>query len=464
MMPLAAAHPRPAIRPPVVHEARRRGRQSAPTGPLTKNVFIIALNDFHHQRLKRLRGAEDIAFHGLIDPAKVYETEEFDIPGMLKEAEDQLNAFDGTIDAIAGYMDFPVSTMLPILCNKFGARTTSLESLLKCEHKYWSRSVQHEVIPDHIPNFTAFDPFDDRALSKIGQAGLAFPFFVKPIKSSGSRLGFRIDNPEDFADAVQKLRADIGTISTPFNYVLDQADLPDEIKAIDGRYCMAEQIIGGRQCTVEGYVYEGEVVAYGIVDSIRYPQVLSFFYYLYPSNLPARVQDKMAELTRTIMSHTGFNNSAFNIEYFWDEVSDQIWLLEINTRISQSHCDLFEKVDGISNQQVTVNLALGRRPDMPHRQGQHHVAGKFFYRVFFSDATVTAVPDQEQIDAAQAQVPGTVIAPQVKVGTRLSDLPEQDAYSYAVAYIWMGAKSQGKLLWNYEQTIKSLNFQFDIDE
>ena len=61
---------------------------------------------------------------------------------MLQEAEGQLNSFDGSIDAIVGYMDFPVSTMLPILCRKFNVRSPSLESLLKCEHKFWSRSVQ----------------------------------------------------------------------------------------------------------------------------------------------------------------------------------------------------------------------------------------------------------------------------------------------------------------------------------
>ncbi|MDZ7825168.1 MAG: hypothetical protein U5R48_02935 [Gammaproteobacteria bacterium] len=197
---------------------------------------------------------------------------------MLAEAEARLDAFDGSIDAIVGYIDFPVSTMLPILCRKFGTRSTSLESLLKCEHKYWSRSVQREVIPEHIPKFTYFDPFDDDALSRIGEADLRFPFFVKPIKSSGSRLGFRIDKPEDFDYAIERLRAEIGSISEPFNHVLDQADLPDEIRAIDGRYCMAEQVIGGRQCTVEGYVQNGEVVPYGVVDSIRYPQVLSFYY------------------------------------------------------------------------------------------------------------------------------------------------------------------------------------------
>jgi biotin carboxylase len=432
---------------------------------MKKNVFVIGLNEINRERLQRLRGADGIAFHGLIDPAAVYDTQEFDIPAMLQEAEAQLSSFDGTIDAIVGYMDFPVSTMLPILCRKFNVRSPSLESLLKCEHKYWSRVVQREVIPEYIPKFTAFDPFDDEALRKIGQAELAFPFFVKPIKSSGSRLGFRIDNPEDFDYAVEKLRAEIGSISEPFNFVLDQADLSDEIREIDGRFCMAEQMIGGRQCTLEGYSFEGEVVPYGVVDSIRYPQVLSFFYYMHPSRLPEKIQNKMRELTKTLIPHIGFDNSGFNIEFFWDEVQDRIWLLEINTRIAQGHCDLFEKVDGVSHQQVTVDIGLGRRPDMLSRQGEFKVAAEFFYRVFFNDATVARAPSPEEIAAAAARVPGTTIQVHATEGMRLSELPEQDAYSFAVASIWMGASKQSTLLWNYERVLKKLDFEFtDIVE
>jgi hypothetical protein len=331
---------------------------------MTKNVFVVGLNAMNAERLTRLRGVEDVVFHPLLTSEAVSDTQEFDIPAMLREAEETLDSFEGTIDAIVGYIDFPVSTMLPLLCAKYGTRNASLESLLKCEHKYWSRKVMAEVVPDHTPTFTAFDPFDDNALSKIGEADLRFPFFVKPIKSSGSRLGFRIDSPEDFDYAIAAFRAEIGQISEPFNYVLDQANLPDDIKAIEGHYCMAERVIGGRQCTVEGYVHDGDVVPYGTVDSIRYPQVLSFFYYLYPSTLPRRVQDEMNEITRRVMAHIGYDNAGFNIEYYWDEVQNKIWLLEINTRIAQSHCDLFEMVDGVSHQQVTVDLGLGRKPDM----------------------------------------------------------------------------------------------------
>jgi len=432
---------------------------------MTRNVFVIGLDELNAERLKRLRGVEDVEFHGIVEPAKVYDTQEFDIPEMLTDSERVLDNFDHSIDAIVGYMDFPVSTMLPILCEKYGTRNASLEALLKCEHKFWSRKVMREVIPEHTPAFTAFDPFDEDALSKIGDADLRFPFFVKPIKSSGSRLGFRIDSPEDFDYAITRLRAEIGQISEPFNHVLDLADLPEDIRTVNGGYCIAERIIGGRQCTVEGYVHEGEIVPYGTVDSVRYPQVLSFFYYFYPSKLPRRVQDQMYDITREVMAHIGYDNAAFNIEFFWDELQDQIWLLEINTRVAQSHCDLFESVDGVSHQQVTVDLGLGRRPDMPSGEGEFNVAAEFFYRVFFRDATVARVPSKAEIAVAEEQAPATRIASNVSKGMRLSELPEQDAYSYAVASIWMGASTQGKLLWNYEQVLKRLNYEFaDIEE
>ncbi len=426
----------------------------------SRHIFVVGLNEANHERLRRLRGAEHWQFHGVIEPAAVYDTEEFDIAAMLAEATAELEAFGEPIAAIVGYMDFPVSTMLPILCERFGTRTTSLESLLKCEHKYWSRRVQREVIPEHIPAFTAFDPFDERALEVIGAAGLYFPFFVKPIKSSGSKLGFRIDTPEDFQAAIERLRAEIGLIADPFNTVLEHARLPPEVAEVDGGYCIAEEIIGGWQCTLEGYVFQGEPVIYGVVDSIRYPGVLSFYHYLYPSQLPPAVQDEMIGLAKRVMAHIGYDNAAFNVEFFWDEVQGRIWLLEINTRISQSHCDLFEKVDGVSHQQVTVDLALGQRPDMPSRQGDYALAGKFFHRVFFRDATVSRVPTEEEIAALGSGFPDALIDVQVVAGQRLSTLPEQDSYSYALAHVWLGAADYAGLLADYEALAARLAFEF----
>ncbi len=433
------------------------------TKPATKNVFLVGLDDFNRDKLRSIRDADDYAFHGVLDPAEVLETYDFPIEQMLDRAEQQIRAWQadtgGGVDAITGYMDFPVSTMLPLLCERFGVRSASLQSLLKCEHKYWSRLVQREVVPEHIPPFVAFDPFDESAFDAID---IPLPFWVKPIKSSGSMLGFHIASREDFEAAMVEIRDQIHLISGPFNFVLDQASLPEEVAAVDGHFCLAEGIIGGRQCTLEGYAFGGEVHDFGIIDSVRYQNGSSFFRYEYPSNLPDRVREKMSEITRAVIAHIGFDDCAFNIEFFWDRELNHVWLLEINTRVSQSHSDIFEKVDGQSNQQITIQVACGQRPDFPRGQGRYACAAKFFWRVFDADVDteVTRVPTVDEIDAVAGRFPATVVKPQVEVSTRLGDLLEQDSYSFVICELYLGGDDTKDLLDKYVECRELLPFEF----
>jgi hypothetical protein len=424
-----------------------------------KHVFVVGLNDFNRGLLERTPHAGEYEFHGLLDPAEILETYDFPIEEMVERSVRRLEEFrertGEEIDAVCGYMDFPVSTMLPLICTRVGTRSPSLESLLKCEHKYWSRVEQKKVIPDHIPDFTVFDPFDDEALRKIR---LPYPFWIKPIKSSGSFLGFRIDNDDDFGRAIPVIREQINLIGGPFNFVMSQVDLPDEIARVDGSYCLAEGIIGGRQCTLEGYSLNGRVEATGIIDSIRYENGVSFFRYEHPSSLPFKIQERMVRLSEKIIPALGFDDSAFNIEYFWDRGRDKIWLLEINTRVSQSHSDIFEKVDGASNQAVTVDVALGRDPEFPYQRGEFVRAAKFFWRLF-EDGVVTKVPTREEIERVEAEVPGTVVRPQVVPGMRLSELLEQDSYSYAICQLYIGGDDQKDLLDRYIHCQDLLTFE-----
>jgi hypothetical protein len=429
-----------------------------------KNIFVVGLNEFNRALLERTPHAAEYEFHGLLDPAEVYDTYEFPIPDMVRRSIEQIREFEqatgGSVDAICGYMDFPVSTMLPLICREFGTRSPTIEGLLKCEHKYWSRVEQKRVVPDHIPEFTAFDPFDDDALSRIE---LPYPFWIKPIKASGSFLGFRIQNEEDFAAAIPHIREQIGLVSDPFGYVVDHVELPPEVSHVASHFCMAEGIIGGRQCTLEGYSLDGRVETIGIIDSIRYENGVSFFRYEYPSTLPFKVQERMVRLTERIIPAVGFDNSAFNIEYFWDREKDRVWLLEINTRVSQSHSDIFEKVDGASNQAITVDVALGRNPEFPYQRGEFLRAAKFFWRVF-EDGIVTAVPTDEEIARVEREMPGTIVRPQVVPGMRLSELLEQDSYSFAICYLFIGGDDQKDLLDKYLRCQEILTFEFEWDE
>jgi len=425
-----------------------------------KQIYIIGLNDFNLQKLNSIRNAEDYEFHGVIEPSALTDTEDFSMKDLIETARGELRRAGNAIDGLVIYFDFPVSTMWPILCKEFGLRSPSLESLLKCEHKYWSRIEAQKVIPDNIPGFAAFDPNGDDPMSDIP---FDYPFWIKPIKSSGSRLGFRINNKTDFEAAVRILRENIDSIADPFNYVLEQADLPPEIAAVNGHYCLAEQIIGGRQCTVEGYVFEGKPRVYGIVDSIRHKNKVSFLRYQYPSRLPLEVRKRMAGLANDYVKQVGFDNSCFNVEFYWDPKTDQIWFLEMNTRLAESHCDLFHKIDGRSNHEIAIDIALGRKPDYPRRRGEFKVAAKFFHRKF-QDALVTRVPSAEEVRKIEAEFPGTTIRLQVKQDMMLSELPEQDSYSFAVAHIFMGAGNQKRLLRNYRKVRKGLGFEYKFLE
>src|SRR5699024_3771923 len=310
------------------------------------NVFVLGMDEFNQRKLERLPIAAQCRFIGLIDPAEVLEAEYFPIDDMLARAEAEINAFDGIPAAIIGYVDFPVSTMLPILAGRFGLRSASLEALLKCEHKYWSRLVQREVVPGHIPQFELVDPYGD---DPVGKCKIAYPFWLKPVKSAGSYLGFRIDNADQFEQALATIRAHIGIFAKPFDRILARAELPAEIAAAGGHFCLAEALITGQQCTLEGYVYNGEVHFHGLIDSIRAKGRSTFLRYQYPSSLPEQARQQMEAVSRRLLAHIDFNQSAFNIEFFWDAERDTAWLLEINTRVAQHHSDLFEKVNGVSN-------------------------------------------------------------------------------------------------------------------
>ncbi len=422
-----------------------------------KNIFVVGLNEFNIEKLQSINNADMYNFVKLLDVEDVLERDNYPLQDILDKGREQISDFNGTHDGIIYYIDFPVSTMIPIFGKEFGFKTASLESVLKCEHKYWSRYEQRNIIPEHVPLFQAFDPFDDNAIERIE---IKYPFWVKPVKSFSSYLGFRINNKSDFILATSVIKKNIGRFADPFNYMLDMVQMPHGVAEVRGNYCIAEDIIGGRQCTQEGYCYEGMVEVYATIDSFREPYLPSFSSYQYPSILPPDVQKRMTVISKTIMEYLDYNNAPFNIEYFWDMETNRIWLLEINPRISESHCDLFEKVDGSSSHQVAVELALGIKPSPQKGNGEYNCAAKFFVRSF-EDAMVTRVPSAEEIQHIEEElVPGSIIKIKAIEGKRLSEMMDQDSYSYNTAIVFVGADSKKHLDEKYRLIQDHLHFSF----
>lgn len=421
---------------------------------MRKNVFVLGYDEHNFRILQDMADAAECAFHPLLTFDDIY-GEQIKFGDVLSAAQRELDAFEGPIDAIIGFWDFPVSSLLPLLRQRYGLPSASLEEVVKCEHKYWSRLIQAKVI-DEYPPFGLVDPEHDTKPPE----GVRYPLWVKPVKSFSSVLAFGVADDEAFRDALGKIAEGISWVGEPFDALLDHVDLPPEIAAAGGQVCLAEEAITGQQLTVEGYRYRDEVVLYGVVDSVRYDNSPSFLRYQYPSSVPDHVTKRLADISRRVVEAIGLDRCTFNIEYFWDPGTDAITLLEINPRHSQSHAELFEDVDGMANHEVMLRLALGRDPDFQHGNGRYGVAAKWFVRRF-DDGIVRRHPSPEEIEAIQNIVPGTTIELAVHAGDRLSELHEQDSYSYALASVYIGAADEAELTTRYEQVLAALPFEID---
>jgi hypothetical protein len=79
----------------------------------------------------------------------------------------------------------------------------------------------------------------------------------------------------------------------------------------------------------------------------------------------------------------------------------------------------------------------------------------------FEDAWVTRVPSEDEIRRAAEAVPGTHVDILVSPGTRLSELQNQDSYSYELADIYIGASERSKLEESYRRVLEILTFEFE---
>ena len=425
------------------------------TGEKVRNVFVIGLDEANLPTLRQVPGASSLCFHQLLTVEEL-QIGEVHLPELIEKARGVLDAFDGSVDAIVGYWDFPVSTLVPILSEHYGTRSTSLESVVKCEHKYWSRLEQRKVTDRH----PRFDRVDLTAEPPRPPENVGFPMWVKPALSYSSELAFGVRDEQEFRAAVAEIREGIARIGRPFEHILERVDLPPEMDGLGGRVCLAEEEMSGVQVAVEGYVHEGEVTVYGVLDSINYPDSPCFLRHQYPSTLPPPVIAELHDVTERVMRRIGMDSATFSIEYFYDPRTRRISLLEINPRHSQSHAELFQYVDGVPNHHCMVSLALGDDPRMPHREGPYAMAAKWYYR-WFTDGVVRRVPGPQDIARIEREIPGVRVDVVPEEGTRLSELPQQDSYSYELAHIFTGGADEEELREKYDHCVAALGLAFD---
>ena len=423
-----------------------------------KTVFVVGADDYNLDLIRQIPESEDWDVRKALSYADVQPpTGRIDFGEVYAEARRAIDEAPGGPDAIIGHFDFPVTSLVSLLNRDYGLPGASPEAVARCEHKYWMRLEQKKVLPDDTPLTRAINPFDVEAARRDAPP---FPFWLKPVKAHSSVLGFLVEDQGGFDRAMHLSRTKLHLFGEPFNSFLAQVGDVDELEGVDGNYLVAEELISApRQFTLEAYVRGGEMSVYGAVDSLREGRSgSSFSRYQYPADLPDEVVSRATEIASKVLRQIGYDNAPCNVEFFWDEASEALHLLEINPRISKSHSPLFRMVDGVSHHKVAIDLALGQEPQMPKGQGKDAIAGKFMMRSYEADGLVRRVPSDEEIAGLQALLPDLEANVLVPKNARLSELFYQDSYSYELAELFLGGESGQMIEDAYARCLESLQF------
>jgi hypothetical protein len=292
---------------------------------------------------------------------------------------------------------------------------------------------------------------------------MAFPVFVKPVKSYLSILARRIETFLDLSRTVAEARLRLAVIAEMFDGLVGLSRLDRRFRAVPGAALLVEEFLAGHQVTLDGYAFGGRVVPLGVVDSFFFLRSSSFERFEYPSRLPAAVQERIARIAERCIRAIGLDRTFFNMEFFYREEDDAIHLIEINGRMSSQFAPLYRMVDGIDLYAMQLDLALGRDPGgrgtwAPGRK-RGMVAASFVLRTF-EDGYVRRIPSAEEMERLEKRFPDSFVEILVKEGEKLSD-ELQDDESYRYALVDLCAKDGKALRKQFDDAKGLLPFAFE---
>jgi hypothetical protein len=259
----------------------------------------------------------------------------------------------------------------------------SPQAVAAAQHKLYARQVLGRVAPEANLAYRELDA----AYGAPIPDGVLYPAFVKPVKAAFSVLARSVKNREELQAHTRFGRRELWVIRRlvePFDRVA-RARLPG---ACTAHRMMLEETLppSTPQFNLDGWVRHGQVRALGVVDAIMYPGTQAFMRWEYPSRLPSVVQSRALDVARRFLQAIGFDNGCFNMEFFHDEATDRLSVIEFNPRLASQFSDLYKRVDGVDPHRVAFALAMGEDPQtLPRAEPTAKVAASFVYRAFVAE-------------------------------------------------------------------------------
>ena len=243
-------------------------------------------------------------------------------------------------DGVIGTKDRS-ALLAALIAERRGLPGPSPRALIACQFKPTARALQRATIPAATPRFALLD----------GRPPFGPPFFVKPVVGRLSQRARRIDHPAE----IERLE-DVDDYMTGYARIAELAGLhPDAVRGF-----LAEELLNGKEVTLEGYVHGGETTSIGVTDSVKYPGTNSFARFEYPSALSPERQAELSDATARVVRALGFDEGFFNVEFFIPSDGGAAQIIEVNARISSQFWPLVEAVDGQSTYEALFELACRR--------------------------------------------------------------------------------------------------------
>jgi biotin carboxylase len=344
--------------------------------------------------------------------------------------------------------DYPGSMVAAAIAHELGFPGPSPRAVLTCQHKYYSRLAQERSVPEAVPRFALIDPDDIESL-----AAVEFPVFVKPVKSFFSVHAQVVRNRAELEAVLAATRRHLTQFVKPLNQLIARYT---DFKH-DGGYLIAESVLRGKQVTVEGCACRGDFAIVGIVDSVMFPDTISFRRFEYPSSLDERIQWRMSDIAIRFMRSIGWDDGIFNIEMMYDEDKDAIHIVEVNPRMCPQFADLMEKVNGVNTYEIALDIAAGRQPTIVADSARFGAAASLVSRVF-EDMLVKRLPTRSELIRFGERFPEARLKILCREGHRLSE-ELQDGKSYRYALLHLGGEDREDVLRRYASALVALDFE-----
>ncbi len=339
-----------------------------------------------------------------------------------------------------------------LFAEKTGLHGPSVLSILSAQHKLWMRTVLQEVCPQAN---VAFRPLNcdigDRPPQETG-----WPLFVKPIKAAYSVLARNCRSQQDLEELTRFSWHEkwvIRRLVEPFDR-LRRERLP---QAPSAHRMLMEQSVSGLQFNLDGFFYQGRAHSLGMVDEIMYPKTQAFLRFHYPSRLTTTVQERALNVAEQFLSRVGFDHSFFNMEFFIEDGTDEIKVIEFNPRLGSQLADLYGRVDGVDVFAMQLALAQGNDPRLVAKtQTDQTCAASFVFRKFDGAASPPELTSQAKAQFKQQFPDGLLFE------FRKSEVGLQREYkwlgSHRYGVMHLGGKDANDLKENYLRACQLLGW------